>query len=494
MNLIQQAEQLKNLPDQALAQMQQRPTDTPPYLVVAEMQRRANMRKAYQGAQQGTPMNQPPVAQQMAQQMQQQTPPPMQMAKGGLASVAKYFDGGFVVPNNLPEVDPTMLSMAQFPGDPRWNDMRKFKSEIPTVRDHKEYVADMEANSGGTLLKDLASKYEQEEMEMRGQKPKLSQILMQLGLGMAASRRPDFAGAIGEGGLNALQGYTQERNRTQQMADRIAEKRLRAMEGVQRHGDRVQDLAIDARRGDVAARNTAMAGNNNIELGIMRQQGAEEQAIAMAEREYARQQAQLALQDQKDNATYLRQLERDYIDRDTKMMVEQERNKRPRGGGRREAVDKPVSPIAAANAYNAMGDDYDKQASELSKELLITPEKQRPELQKRIDAIRQQGSQMRALSMEILKRALPMPGGGGPPPPPPPPPNPKMTAEEFLNRLPSGSAPSGSQAEPVKWPVRTQELIGSPGQYSDPTIKGLGALGRMIAPDRLPENREIKYR
>jgi len=472
MNLIQQAEQLKNLPDQALAQMQQRPTDTPPYLVVAEMQRRANMRKAYQGAQQGTPMNQPPVAQQMAQQMQQppmqQQAPPMQMAGGGLASLARYYEGGMVGPRinqtmlsmaafpgymdgpeseesdlsgyyasmaGLPEVDASMLGMDTMPGDPRWNDMRKFKSEIPTVRDHKDIVAEMEANSGGTLLKDLASKYEQEETAMRGQKPKLSQILMQLGLGMAASRRPDFAGAIGEGGLNALQGYTQERNRTQQMADRIAEKRLRAMEGVQRHGDRIQDLAIDARRGDVAARNTAMAGNNNIELGIMRQQGAEEQAIAMAEREYARQQAQLALQDQKDNATYLRQLERDYIDRDTKMMVEQERNKRPRGGGRREAVDKPVSPIAAANAYNAMGDDYDKQASELSKELLITPEKQRPELQKRIDAIRQQGSQMRALSMEILKRALPMPGGGGPPPPPPPPPNPKMTAEEFLRSL-----------------------------------------------------------
>ncbi len=438
MNLIQQAEQLKNLPDQALAQMQQRPTDTPPYLVVAEMQRRANMRKAYQGAQQGTPMNQPPVAQQMAQQMQQppmqQQAPPMQMAGGGLASLANYFSQ-MQGPDDLPEVDPTMLSMAQFPGDPRWNDMRKFKSEIPTVRAHKDIAAEMEANSGGTLLKDLASKYEQEETAMRGQKPKLSQILMQLGLGMAASRRPDFAGAIGEGGLNSLQGYTQERNRTQQMADRIAEKRLRAMEGVQRHGDRIQDLAIDARRGDVAARNTAMAGNNNIELGIMRQQGAEEQAIAMAEREYARQQAQLALQDQKDNATYLRQLERDYIDRDTKMMVEQERNKRPRGGGRREAVDKPVSPISAANAYNAMGDDYDKQASELSKELLITPEKQRPELQKRIDAIRQQGSQMRALSMEILKRALPMPGGGGPPPPPQPPPNPKMTAEEFLRSL-----------------------------------------------------------
>jgi len=442
MNLIQQAEQLKNLPDQALAQMQQRPTDTPPYLVVAEMQRRANMRKAYQGAQQGTPMNQPPVAQQMAQQMQgtpqQPQAPPMQMAGGGLASLANYFSQ-MQGPQEVPEVDLTMLSMAQFPGDPRWNDMRKFKSDIPNVRDHKEYVADMESNSGGTLLKDLASKYEQEETAMRGQKPKLSQILMQLGLGMAASRRPDFAGAIGEGGLNALQGYAQERNRTQQMADRIAEKRLRAMEGVQRHGDRIQDLAIDARRGDVAARNTAMAGNNNIELGIMRQQGAEEQAIAMAERDYARQQAQAALEDQKAEATFLQRMaEREY-DRGTQLMREQERNKRPRGGGRRESSDRPINPFDAVKQYGAIADDYDKQASELSKELLITPQAQRPELQKRIESIRQQAAQMRGASLEILKKVLPMPDSRVQNIPNPPIVQKPMSATDFLNSLPSGN-------------------------------------------------------
>jgi len=430
MNLIQQAEQLKNLPDQALAQMQQRPTDTPPYLVVAEMQRRANMRKAYQGAQQGTPMNQPPVAQQMAQQMQQppmqQQAPPMQMAGVGLASLANYFSQ-MQGPQELPEVDP------------RWDDMRKFKSEIPTVRDHKDIVAEMEANSGGTLLKDLASKYEQEETAMRGQKPKLSQILMQLGLGMAASRRPDFAGAIGEGGLNALQGYTQERNRTQQMADRIAEKRLRAMEGVQRHGDRIQDLAIDARRGDVAARNTAIAGNNNIELSIMRQQGAEEQAIAMAERDYARQQAAMDLASQKANDEYRRRMDEKGYDRETQIAIQALRNQRPSGGGRREAADKPINPFDAVKQYGAMADDYDKQASDLSKELLITPQSQRPELQKRIDAIRQQAAQMRGASLEILKKVLPMPDSRVQNLPNPPIVQKPMSATDFLNSLPSGN-------------------------------------------------------
>lgn len=261
MNLIQQAEQLKGVPDQMLVQMQQRPVDVPPYLVVAEMQRRQNMRKAYEGsqAQQRNAVPQPPVAQQMGQQMQQQAmqqqqaPAPMQMAEGGLASLANYFNqmGG----SQLPEVNPALLGLQQFPGDP----MRDEYVNIPNYGQPismGEALAELRGVRGKSPLEDLAREYEEEEKRYREKKPGLGQILMQLGLGMAASRRPDWAGVIGEGGMGAMQGYLSERQRNQSMADRARQGKLGALEALQRSDDRLFDLANDQVRGNVATINT----------------------------------------------------------------------------------------------------------------------------------------------------------------------------------------------------------------------------------------------
>lgn len=111
MNLVKAADDLKNLSDQQLMVAGQNPVAVPPYLVLAEMKRREQLRAEYAKAQQGQQQQQPPVAQQVAQnlmqgqqQPQQQQQPPAQgimqampqgavgMAGGG--HVARYADGG----------------------------------------------------------------------------------------------------------------------------------------------------------------------------------------------------------------------------------------------------------------------------------------------------------------------------------------------------------------------------------------------------------------
>ena len=69
-----------------------------------------------------------------------------------------------------------------------------------------------------------------------------------------------------------------------------------------------------------------------------------------------------------------------------------------------------------------------------------------------------------------------------------------MSAEEFIRSLRSGKAPAPQAASPApKWPRRMPELIGDAPAQIDPTLRGLGALGRWMAPQR-EADREIKYR
>ena len=112
MNLVKAADDIKNLSDQQLLSAGQNPVMVPPYLVLAEMKRREQLRAQYAKSQQQ--QQQPSVAQQVAQNLAQpqmgqpqqgapQQPPPqgimqaappqaMAMAQGG--HVARYADGG----------------------------------------------------------------------------------------------------------------------------------------------------------------------------------------------------------------------------------------------------------------------------------------------------------------------------------------------------------------------------------------------------------------
>lgn len=113
MNLVKAADDIKNLSDQQLLSANQNPVMIPPYLVLAEMKRREQLRAQYAKAQQ---QQQPSVAQQLAQNLAQpqqgqpqqgapQGPPPqgimqaappqaMAMAQGG--HVARYAEGDLI--------------------------------------------------------------------------------------------------------------------------------------------------------------------------------------------------------------------------------------------------------------------------------------------------------------------------------------------------------------------------------------------------------------
>ena len=267
MNLIQQAERLKTLPDQELLAMQQRPTVIAPYLVVAEMQRRQTMRKAATAGQ--DPVQQTTVAQEMSsrlagmqppqqQMQQQQMPPAQQMRTGG---VVRAQTGLAVGPNPLTNFAAQMVAGQSLPGAPlppnlfgmalSPADMAQYGAPTDTAAE----LAKLRQVRGENPLAKIAEELGAEERRTRGKKQGIGEILMRLGLGMAASRRPDFLGAIGEGGIGALQGFMQNRQLTQQQADELQRRRLALLERVQGSEDVLTREAADLSRAQNAARN-----------------------------------------------------------------------------------------------------------------------------------------------------------------------------------------------------------------------------------------------
>jgi len=271
MNLIQQAERLKTLPDQELLAMQQRPTVIAPYLVVAEMQRRQTMRKAATAGQ--DPVQQTTVAQEMSSRLagmqppQQQMQPAQQMRTGGVVRAQTGLAVGpnlaKVAPNPLTNYAAQMVAGQSVPGAP-----------VPTIgnpfgmatdpgslsgygypTDTAAELAKLRQVRGENPLAKIAEELGIEEQRVRGKKQGIGEILMRLGLGMAASRRPDFLGAIGEGGIGALQGFMQNRQLTQQQADELQRRRLAVMERVQGSEDVLTREAADLARAQNATRN-----------------------------------------------------------------------------------------------------------------------------------------------------------------------------------------------------------------------------------------------
>lgn len=275
MNLIQQAERLKTLPDQELLAMQQRPTVIAPYLVVAEMQRRQTMRKAATAGQ--DPVQQTTVAQEMSsrlagmqppqQQMQQQMPTAQQMRTGGVVraqtGLAVGPDLAEVAPNPLTNFAAQMVAEQSVPGAPVPTIGNPFGMALDSgslsgygsPTDTAAELAKLRKVRGENPLAKIAEELGLEEQRVRGKKQGIGEILMRLGLGMAASRRPDFLGAIGEGGLGALQGFMQNRQLTQQQADELQRRRLAVMERVQGSEDVLTREAADLARAQNATRN-----------------------------------------------------------------------------------------------------------------------------------------------------------------------------------------------------------------------------------------------
>lgn len=283
MNLVQQAEQIKLIPDAVLGPMQQNPTVFPPFLVLAEMQRREAMRNSSRAT--GDPIQQKTVAEEMrekfnpAPQMQQsaQNPqqqmaqpmpqagmpgaPSMRLAGGGLASLLEQAPqgnglaglwGSMTGLGGMPPVDPAMAN-PQYPAAAPFGSYddepaitpEQLAKRFPTGS-LKETKAETDALRAPNGLKEFSDLLATQEKDARGKKPKIGEILMNLGLAMAASKRPDFAGAVGEGGLAALQGYSKQRDANLERADSLMKQRMGLAEAMQRRDDQGVSDAMSA--------------------------------------------------------------------------------------------------------------------------------------------------------------------------------------------------------------------------------------------------------
>jgi hypothetical protein len=142
-------------------------------------------------------------------------------------------------------------------------DMEREQGPPPDIA---ETLARIRAIRGESPLVALGEQLKQREEQVRGQRQSLGETLMRLGLGMAASRRPDFLGAVGEGGLSALQGYVQNRDFTRKEAADLLRQRM-AVEAQRQQSDDVLfreagDLARAEQYGRVSAMQATQAGRN----------------------------------------------------------------------------------------------------------------------------------------------------------------------------------------------------------------------------------------
>lgn len=395
MNLIQQAERLKTIPDQELLAMQQRPTVIAPYLVVAEMQRRETMRKATTAGQ--DPVRQTTVAQEMSsrlagmqppQPMSQPTPqqpPAQQMRTGGVVRAQQGLAvpplNPLMVPPSLPLMVPPslatplpepstdfarqMVAGQSFPGSSRvpldsfgmalgMNDLAEYGPETNPA----EQLAKLRQSRGANPLSQIADQLGIQEEQMRGRKQGLGEILMRLGLGMAASRRPDFLGAVGEGGLGALQGYMQQRQLNQQQADELQRRRLAMLERVQGSEDvltrEAGELARAENYGRSAKIQTIEANRRAVANQVAQQQIADANRKAQVDLQNARteQERQKVIEDRKHEIAKINLQYANAVE--LKNMDNRGRGGGEGGGGGAESNYKGLTPLVGlSNAYGA---------------------------------------------------------------------------------------------------------------------------------------------
>lgn len=320
MNIIQQSDNLKGLSDQQLLQASHDPAGTPPYLIMAEMERRKQMRMDFQAQQARQQGGQPTVAAQLqqtlAQPMQQpgqgqqgqpgqMTPPAPGASPGGLAGLppppklmkrgGRFFAGG-------PNEDDTPESMYDGPGAsdaeggisglasapagdggaavpiafPQYGiagaaeSKGKSKRLSEILRDgidekpeFEKYIKTLEQAMGGhgdyTEHQRLLAR---QLAHVTQQNPRLGDYLIRAGLGMAASKSPFLSVAAGEGGLAALDYADKQREKKFSDTNSILQQQM-ALSRLQQ-GDRAK-LGMEAlgmMRTDTSERNAQLRGAN----------------------------------------------------------------------------------------------------------------------------------------------------------------------------------------------------------------------------------------
>lgn len=209
MNLVKAADDLKNLSDQQLMMAGQNPVVVPPYLVLAEMKRREQLRAEYAKSQQQ--QQQPTVAQQVVQGMAQGQPQqPQPQAQGimqampqgavGMAGgghVARYADGGpgdafSAYSSGYQDV---MGSLDQMAGrKPTAIDTSSLGLDIDKIKQQlagkqrAEYLAQVDDMMGKSDYSNAEALVRQQMQQAQGRKPRLGDALIAAGAAMAANR------------------------------------------------------------------------------------------------------------------------------------------------------------------------------------------------------------------------------------------------------------------------------------------------------------------
>lgn len=238
MDLLQISNRLKDLSDQQIAALPHTSPEVPPYLMVAEMQRRDEMRKQYQAQAQRGP--QTTVAQDLAAKMQQgppmqQMPPQMGMRPGmgppmpqmpqGLASMGRppgmaqggligYADGGPVVGDGDEEMATGAgQGLASLP-----TTVDQFNKLYPNMS-MEEAIRNARASQAQDFMGPLAAELARQAAQHNSHKVDKWQALAKAGFAMAAEPTHSLGRALGVAGLAGLGDVQQQRDtmREQQM-------------------------------------------------------------------------------------------------------------------------------------------------------------------------------------------------------------------------------------------------------------------------------------
>jgi hypothetical protein len=339
MNLVKAADDLKNLSDQQLMVAGQNPVAVPPYLVLAEMKRREQLRAEYAKAQQGQQQQQPviqQVAQNLAQGQPQQQQPQAQpnpqaqgimqampqgaMGMAGGGHVARYADKGRVVSPYQDYSDQALRLMGQMANvsmaRPRPPSSNREAVRAEYERAYKMPGIQEKIDAARALLG--AQDYSQYEDYLRRQRAEAEAGRPVLGAAFTAGAREmsrfdpreTFAGKLARGIMGATEAI--QANREQKKKDIqtavLAEMAFKNI--LQQNKAKEIDLASQMASSE---RGNAISMMNMIESRIQREQ----EAFERAQTDFDRFNAQKNLETLNAQLNYVRDL--------AKMQAEKER-------------------------------------------------------------------------------------------------------------------------------------------------------------------------
>ncbi len=218
MNLVKAADDLKNLSDQQLMMAGQNPVVVPPYLVLAEMKRREQLRAEYaksaQAQQQPTVMQQ--VTQNLVQQPQQQQPqqqqqppqaqgimqaaPPQVAAMAGGGHVARYANQGMVTtPSDIQqyqnEAARSMQELQNLSNAPvRMADASMLGMNPNQIKGQfapkpfEDYLSQLSQLQGETNYGSAENLVRQQMQQAQARRPRIGDALIAAGAAMASNR------------------------------------------------------------------------------------------------------------------------------------------------------------------------------------------------------------------------------------------------------------------------------------------------------------------